>query len=60
MRENVVLKKIYVGGRWAKKGSDTKRETAEGGLTRENDLVYTLGDGCCQWQLSCDAQATSI
>lgn len=30
------------------------------GLTQENDLVYTVCDGCCQWQLSCDAQATSI
>lgn len=35
-----------------------KGETAQ--RTGENDLVYTVCDGCCQWQLSCDAQATSI
>lgn len=53
--------KMYkvVGGRWVKKGSDVKKETAWMALTRRNDLVCAVCDGCCYWQLSCSAQAIS-
>lgn len=61
MKENAVLKKIYC--KWEADGQRKAvalKETTSKGLTRENYLVYTVCDGCCHWQLSCNAQAASI